>query len=209
MEVLHQIVCRTAERMLGVAVAVAGALVLLGGWLWYADRGALQAERRLQDARAAVETSITRLQARIEQLEVDVVAQQQEVMGAEKVMRELRQLKSTWDWFGGNRAQQRANQVRLDQMEARHGRAVERLTELKQELRRAKWDRDGHVIERDRLDEQLRQEAERKAGGLYTATRIWLWSRSWLLLAVAVYLAGPVLVAAVRARRRRRRLALA
>lgn len=209
MDALHQIVCRTAERMLGVALAVAAGLVVLGGWLWYTDRQALEAGRQLLQARAGVESSLVSLQARIDQLDVDVAAQQQEVMGSEKTMRELRQLKSTWDWFGGNRGQQRANQVRLDQMEARHSRAVSRLAELKQQLRRARWDLDGAVIERDRLDEQLRREAERKSGVFYAVGRAWLWSRSWLLLAIALYLAGPVLLPAWRQRRRRRRAALA
>lgn len=202
MDVVHQYVCRLAERMLGIVIAAAFTLVLLAAWLFVNDRVALQSERRLRDARAAVEGRIDLLQGRIEQLAVDVAAQQQQVMSAEKSMRELRQLKSTWDWFAVNREQQRANRARLDQMEDTHAQALARLHETQQQLRRARWERDGHEIERDRLDEQLRAEAERKLSEFYLLERAWLRSRSWLLLGVAGYLLGPVLVPVALHRRR-------
>lgn len=204
MHVLHQYVCRAAERMVGAAFVSGLALVVLAVCLYVSDRSALGAEARLHAARSAVATKLDDAQRRVDQLSVELAAQQEQVMRSEKVMRELRQLKSTWDWFGANAAQQRTNRERLDQMEAWHAQAVARRVELQQEQRRVTWEQDGHRIEAERLDDQLRAIADEKAGSSYHLARAWRWARSWLLLAVALYVLGPVLIPAVRNRRRRR-----
>ncbi len=207
MEVLHQFVCRTAEKMISTAIIAAAALVLLAGWFFVNDRATVQSRQRLLESRRSVEAQLTVLQSRIDVLAVEVAAQEQQVMASEKAMHDRQQLKSTWEWFGVNRAQVHANRELLEKMAAQHETEAAALGALRHELQQAKWDRDGLVVDRDRVEAQLRGEPGVATGDGYRLGRLWFHLRGWVCLGLALYLIGPVLIPAARQRWRRRRMA--
>lgn len=167
------------------AFAVALALGAIGVWLLFKDTAALGSERRLRDERTRLELRLAESQRRLEQLQVAATPARERALESEKTIQQLRQLTSTWQWFGGNREQQRANQARLKDMEAHHGEIVAKADALQQELRRAKWEHDNREIELGRIEAQLREEEAKKAEAGYQVRRLWLRSRGWILLGAA------------------------
>src|SRR6185436_316362 len=110
----------------------------------------------LREERAALEGKLTEVQKRSETISAQIPPEQDRVARSEKIIRQLEELQSTWDRVVGNRAQQKANAERLENVRKLHETAVARVAELQQELARSKWERDGYEIERTRIEAQLR-----------------------------------------------------
>lgn len=203
MMALHRIVVRIASKATTLAAIVAAATIVAGVLLIFADERKLDAGPQLRTELAALDTKLTEVEARIEQLQVDIPPEQERVLRSEKVIAQLEQLKSTWDWLVGNREQQRANAKRIEDMQAFHAKAAARVAELQQELRRMRWERDGHVMERDAVAKRLREEEARQATWNHRWWQVWLRVRGWIAIALGGYL---LVFAAVPAWWRQRRL---
>jgi hypothetical protein len=188
MDHFHQTIARLGQRAPAFLLAAVAAVAAAGLWLFFNDMNALEGERRLRDERAKIELRLADDRRRVEQLEVEVTPARERVMQAEKVIRELRQLTETWQWFGGNRAQHRANQERLQAMEALRADVAGKADALQRSLRRAQWARDGHEIELGRIDAQLRLHEIERQGAAYWLRRAWLAWRSWVVIGSAGYL---------------------
>jgi hypothetical protein len=192
------------------SLAVALALGAIGVWLFFKDTAALENERRRRDDRTRIELQLAESQRRIEQLQVEATPARERALESAKTIQQLRQLTSTWQWFGGNREQQRANQARLKDMEAHHAEIVAKANVLQQELRRAEWEHDNREIELGRIDAPLREGGKGKAAAASSLRWAWLRARSWILLgAAAGAFCGGIAPAIWRWSRRWRRGALA
>lgn len=204
---LHALICRAAEK--AVIVALVAALLLAGAAAYFFanDAQSLGTEARWRAELTRLDEQKDETQRQIEALEIEIPPEKERVVRSENVVKQLRQLKSTWGWLGVNRAQERANAERLEKMEAFHADAVAKLTELQQELRRLRWARDGYEIERDRLAAKLAAEEARKASLGHLWSRVWQRMRGWLLLGAAVYLIGLVVMPVWWRRRNRGRAA--
>lgn len=203
---LKNITRHLADRAIIMVVVAGVALAAVGLWLYFHDRPALGQEARLNAERAVVVGNIDRTQARIDQLTAEIAAEQDRTARSAKLVTELEQIQSTWSWFGGNKAQQKANAERLERMKTMHANSSARVLALRQDLARTTWERDGHEIERDRIDRQLKEEAARKSAVTYYFRRAWLRVRSWLLIAAALYVLGPVLWRGVAVKRAQSRV---
>ncbi len=193
MDLLAKLARHLADRVI-IMVLIAGVtLVAIGGWLYAHDRSALETEVRLKTERAGVEANLAKTQARLEQLSKDIAAEQDRVTRSAKIVTDLEQLDRTWSWFGGNRAQAKANAERLAHMKEFHSTASARVLALRQEMARTTWERDGHEIALKQIDSRLQAEEAKKSVATYYLGRAWLRARSWLIFAAALYVLGPVL----------------
>jgi hypothetical protein len=197
MQALHRLIRRVAEKAIPVVVIAALALAAVGLYFFINDESDLNREPRLRQELARIDAELAAVQQRIDQLEVDLVPAKTRVVQADKVIAQREQIKSTWSWFTGNREQQKANEEQLERMQTLRADAAAKLAGIQQELRRARWERDGSQIERDRITEALREEEARRETFSYYLERAWLRSRSWIFLGAAAYLFVPVLLPAV------------
>jgi hypothetical protein len=196
MKSLHNFLVRAAQRV-AVVVLVLGLLVAAsGGWIVIRDQHALREDLELSAQHGALLGAIEAAEQRIVEVEASIPAEQDRVLRSEKVVAELRQLTGTWEWFAGNREQQRLNQERLKKMEALHVDVAANLASKQEELRRLRWERDGDRMEVQRIESQLRfSESEKRASG-YRFSRVWLQVRGWIVVGLAAYILGPVLAVA-------------
>lgn len=205
MRVLHRAIYRFVEKT-GVLAAIGALLLALAGVFFLVnDRAVLNARSQLRAQLEAAQARCTVADERVEQLEIEIPPLKERVLRAEKVVAQLKQLKSTWAWFTGQAAQQRTNQERLAKIEALQTETAAKLVELQQELRRARWERNSLDIERERLAAQVRQEERERSTAVYRLTRWWLQTRGWLCLAAALYLSVGVLMPLVLDRWRKAR----
>jgi|GEM_PF-2145129 len=204
---LHRSILRAAAFAPAMALSVGVVVTAGGGWLIASDRVKMQEERSAQMERAILDEKIARTQRRIEQLEVELPPEQERALRAEKLAGELKNLTNTWNWFGGNREQQRLNRERLENVEAMHVEAAAKATALQQELQRLRWEGEALQVEREKIDARVRAEEERRASAWYRVRETWLMGRGWMAMAAGVYLAGAVLVQAGARRWRSRRAA--
>ena len=158
----------------------------MGIWLFAHDRPELKHESRLRQERAELEAKITQAAHEIGRLEPLIPPEQEKVVGAEKVIRQLEQLQSTWDLVVGNRAQQKANAERLERMRSLHSTSVVRVAEFQQQLADARRTLEGISIERTRVDAQLRVEDTKKAGAVSQLNRLWLQGRPWFFVSAGI-----------------------
>jgi hypothetical protein len=199
MKSLHNFLVRAAKRA-PVVVLVLGLLVAAsGGWSVIRDQHALREDLELRARHGALLGAVEAAESRIAEVEASIPAEQDRVVRSEKLVTQLRQLTRTWEWFAGNREQQRLNQERLKKMEALHADAAANLASKQEELRRLRWERDGDRMEVQRIESQLRFSEAEKRGSGYRLSRVWLQVRGWIVVGLAAYILGPVLaVASVR-----------
>ncbi|HWL16661.1 MAG TPA: hypothetical protein VNR00_13720 [Opitutus sp.] len=196
MQALHRLIRRVADKAIPVVAIAALTLAALGLYFFINDESDLNREPRLRRELAQLDAELAAVQQRIDQLEVDLVPAKSRVVQADKVIAQREQIKNTWSWFTGNREQQKANEEQLERMQAFRADAAAKLSDVQQELRRVRWERDGRQIERDRVTDALREEEARQATFSYYLQRAWLRSRSWIFLGAAAYLFVPVLLPA-------------
>src|SRR6266498_809983 len=146
MDLMPKFIRQLADRAIVVVLIAGVTLVVTGGWLYVHDRPALETEVRLKAERVVVADNLAKTQVRLEQLAKDVATEQDRETRSAKIVADLEQLESTWSWFGGNRAQAKANSERLAHMKEFHATASARVLALRQEVARTTWERDGHEI---------------------------------------------------------------
>ncbi len=196
---MHRSIARIASLAPAVTLGAGVVAVGLGAWLGVADLTTVKEERGARMQQAILEEKMARGQQRIEQLEVELPPEQERAMRAEKLAGELKNLTSTWSWFGGNREQQRLNRERLQKVEALHVASSAKTTALQQELQRLRWEAEALTAERARIEAMVRADDERRSGVWFRAVEVFVVLRGWVVVAAGMYLVGTVLVqAAVR-----------
>lgn len=194
----------SALRAIVATALLAVVAAVLGVWLYAHDRVTLGQESLLRVKRTALEVKTADAEQKIQTVEALVLPEQEKVAQTEKIIRQLEELQSTWDLVSRNRAQQKANSERLENMRKLNANTVARVADLQQQVAQAKWESDRHEIERTKIDSQLRVMEASKLGGGYRLRHGWILVRSWICFGVALYLIGPVLVPKLLELRRRR-----
>lgn len=188
------------KKFLLAAVLTGAVLAALGWWLFRAEGGGTLEQRQQQtrrtlqaevaknrDALAAVETKIALQPSAI-------AAQELRARQAAKVAQELDDLGSGLNRLTTDGAQVKENearQARLKQMEAD---ATSRVGELKQELVRAQWEKDGLELARDRTLGQLRAADANQSPAKHYALVAWDRFGDLVLWGVALVVFGPTAV---------------
>lgn len=195
---------RSVKGGVVVRLIVALAVAAAGMALWWKDRAEFQREARLRAERSAVVTQLAFITRQLDEMAARLTPERERLAQTEKVLGELRQLQSTWEWAVGNREQQRANGERIQKLESMHAATLARVAEQEQAMTRAKAERSDLESAREQLDAKLRIEEMRKLAGNYQLRRGWLWIRGWLLVGAGAGMLGWMAVAAVRRRLRPR-----
>ena len=186
----------------GILMLLAFGLVALGLSMFARDQPELNREKRLRGERSALDARIAEVQQQVAATEPLIPVEQDRVAGAEKVIRQLEQLQSTWDMVIGNRAQQKANAERLERVKGLHAAAVARVAELQQQQAQAQRTKEGYEIERTKVDAQLRMEEASKEGALSQLHRGWLRVRPWLAIVTGIAVMALTLWPIARMRQR-------
>ena len=176
-------------------------LAAVGVWLVVHDRSKLNRETSMRDQVAELEQRIAQLKAKSGALAPEIPNEQSRVAQSEKVIRELTDLQSTWNLVTGNKAQQRANEERMQKMEALHATSVARVASLQQELAHLHFESESLKAQQTRIESELRLEQARQNGLPYKAGRVWLRVRGWLCLVLSL----GVVAWMIRSRSSRRR----
>ena len=193
---------RAPARSLPIArLLLALTLAAVGVWLVVHDRPKLNRETSLRDQVAELEQRIVQLKAKSDALAAEIPNEQSRVAQSEKVIRELTDLQSTWNLVTGNKAQQRANEERMQRMEALHATSVARVASLQQELAHVHFESESLKAQQTRIESELRLEQARQNGLPYKAGRVWLRVRGWLCLVLSL----GVVAWMIRSRSSRRR----
>jgi len=173
-------------------------------WLQVHDRPELNREVSLRSKRTVLDAKLVEVEKRSVALATAIPYEENRVSQTEKVIRQLSELQSTWNLLTGNRAQQKANAERLEQMQASHAASVARVAELQQNLSSAQSERETHEIERERIEAELRVIQANKASALYHVRRAGLRLRAWIVLGAAIGFGGAAFrIALVRRWKRR------
>lgn len=177
---------------------------VVGVWLQVHDRPELNREVSLRAKRTVLDAKLVDVEKRSVALATAIPYEENRVVQTEKNIRQLSELQSTWSLLTGNRAQQKANAERIEQMQASHAASVARIAELQQDLSSAQSEREKHEIERERIEAELRVIQADKASALYHVRRAGLRLRAWIVLGAAIGFGGAAFrIAFVRRWKRR------
>ncbi|MEO6003055.1 MAG: hypothetical protein ABIZ04_11310 [Opitutus sp.] len=184
MAIEHQpFISKTAQRSIPVLrLLLALTLAILGVWLIIHDRPQLNQEASMRERSAGLEQEMVQLSQRSDAIAVEIPPEQSRIAQSEKIIRELTELQSTWNLLTSNRAQQRANDERMRQLEALHATSVARLASLQQELAHLRFERESLAVQLTRVQSELRLEEAKKNSVTYKLGRGWLRLRGALCL---------------------------
>jgi Tfp pilus assembly protein FimV len=186
----------TTFMVAGCAVAVVGNALRLSflSKTSYADTRAAQI-LELTAKRNQLDTDLAAIRARLAAFPAKIVAEEEKVGQAEKIITQLKALESTWDRLVGNPAQQKANAEQIARMQQLRTAAATRITELKDETKRTKWEQDGLDIDRARVTARLAATERRSWALTHYLGLGWDGVRRWVV--PALLLNGAVILFAV------------
>jgi len=173
------------------------ALALVAGaiWLRCSDRVDFGAARRARlatvlEQRDHVQRRWDSVQARVQRIQSEIPQREEEIRRADKVVGELKELRSTWERLVGDREQQIANGEQLARMTKFRAESADRVAALRLESKRTIWERDGLEISRARLDAQLDLlQNDGTVAGHYLRLA-WHLMKSGIIWGLAIYGAG-------------------
>lgn len=146
-----------------------------------AERDQLQAVRNEIDARMA-------------EMQSDIVNHEERVARATKVISTLRELESWWDRLVGNPDQQKANAAQIERMTALSAESTTALVDLRRTLLQLTWERDGLDLALTRLQGRIEAELQSESRAVHYARRAWEKSRVYVVTALALFIFGPTLL---------------
>jgi len=176
--------------VLGLAVAVGGL------WLAVRDKGDFEESRQervrtIVAERAKVRSALGGVHERMAKLTTDIAAEQERIRLTGGIIRQLKELDSTWDKLTGD-AQQKANTERREKLETQLAEARAKVPEQQAEYIRTGWERDGLEIELSKLEGQMKAEEGKSKVGHFLAlawnSRVGGMSvKGWVIGLVALY----------------------
>jgi hypothetical protein len=181
---------------LAPGLLLAGSALIVGAF-WLADRDPVdfKASRvgqlnALGTERDQVLRSLDDVHARFKNIHAEIPAQQERVGQADKIIRELNRLTSTWDKYVGDPEQQKANATQLERMTTLRTEANDRLAALQEESQRTTWERDGLEITLAGVNARLRAiENDRSTAAHYLGVA-WRRMRVGIICVLALYSLG-------------------
>lgn len=160
----------------------------------YADTRAARIVE-LTAKRNQLDTELAAIRARLAGFPVQIVAEEEKVRQADKVIAQLKALESTWDRLVGNPAQQKANAEQIARMQQLRTESANRITDLRDETKRTKWEQDGLDIDRAKVAAQLTATENRSWALTHYLGLGWEGVRRWVV--PALVLNGGVILFAV------------
>lgn len=149
----------------------------------YADTRAARIVE-LTAKRNQLDADLTAIRARLAGFPTQIVAEEEKVRQADKVIAQLKALESTWDRLVGNPAQQKANTEQIAHLQQLRTESANRLTELRDETKRTKWEQDGLDIDRAKVAAQLTATENRSWALTYYLGLGWDGLRRWVVPAL-------------------------
>lgn len=144
--------------------------------------------------RNQLDQDLAKIRARIAGFPAQIVAEEEKIRQADKIIAQLRELESTWDRLVGNPAQQKANAEQIARMQQLRTESTNKITELRDETKRSKWEQDGLDIEQARVNSQLEATSRHSWALTYYLGLGWEGVRRWVLGALGLYAAGCLFV---------------
>ena len=188
------------KKFLLAAVLTGAVLAALGWWLFRAEGGGTfeqhqqQARRTLQAELAKNRDALAAVEAKIALQPSAIAAQELRARQAAKVAQELDDLGSGLNRLTTDGAQVKENEARQTRLKQMEADATGRVGELKQELVRAQWEKDGLEIARDRTLGQLRAADANQSPAKHYALVAWDRFGDLVLWGVALVVFGPTAV---------------
>ena len=188
------------KKFLFAAVLTGAVLAALGWWLFRAEGGGTfeqhqqQARRTLQAELAKNRDALAAVEAKIALQPLAIAAQELRARQAAKVAQELDDLGSGLNRLTTDGAQVKENEARQTRLKQMEADATGRVGELKQELVRAQWEKDGLEIARDRTLGQLRAADANQSPAKHYALVAWDRFGDLVLWGVALVVFGPTAV---------------
>ncbi len=149
----------------------------------YADTRAARIVE-LTAKRNQLDTDLTAIRARLASFPAQIGAEESKVQQADKVIAQLKALESTWDRLVGNPAQQKANTEQIARMQQLRTASTNRITDLRDETKRSKWEQDGLDIERAKVAAQLTATENRSWALTHYLGLGWDGARRWVMAAL-------------------------
>lgn len=185
------------------AVLIVG-LGLAAGGLWFFlkdnvdfDEWRSDVLRTLNGERAHFRSALDDVQKRLDQISGETAAEQLKAKQAEKVIKQLKDLESTWDRFVGNPEQQKANAEQIARMQTLRADAIARAEKFKQEFTHTTWERDGLEIALGKSEARLKEAEAKKSKVQHYLEEVWHYRigsrevKTWVLVSLALYFLGP------------------
>ena len=188
------------KKFLLAAVLTGAVLAALGWWLFRAEGGGTleqrqqQTRRTLQAELAENRDALAAVEAKIALQPSAIAAQELRARQAAKVAQELDDLGSGLNRLTTDGAQVKENEARQTRLKQMEADATGRVGELKQELVRAQWEKDGLEIARDRTLGQLLAADANQSPAKHYALVAWERFGDLVLWGVALVVFGPTAV---------------
>jgi hypothetical protein len=158
----------------------------------YADTRAARI-LELTAKRNQLDTDLAAVRARLAGFPARIVVEEAKVQQADKVITQLKALESTWDRLVGNPAQQKANTEQIARMQQLRTESTNRITDLRDDTKRTKWEQDGLDIDRAKVAAQLAATESRSWALTHYLGLGWDGARRWVVTALLLNGAGILL----------------
>lgn len=196
------------EKFAAAVLIIALGLGACGLWLFLKDNVSFDQWRRdllreISGDRAKVIAAMSDVRHRMARFELDIATEQERVKQADKIIAELRDLESTWDKYVGNPAQQKANAEQMEKITALRTASTAKIQQLKEQLTRTTWERDGLQIALEKVEARRKMVEEQQSRVMHYLERTWnhpfgpSWmqipAKWWVAVVLVVYFVGPTI----------------
>ena len=158
------------------------------------DRSRAAMVQALTGERDQLQAVRNEIEARITEMQSDIISHEERIARASKVVSTLRELESWWDRLVGNPEQQKANAAQIERMTALSSASTTALVDLRRSLLQLTWERDGLDLALTRLQGRLEAERQTESRVVLYARRAWEKSRVYVVTALALFVFGPTLL---------------
>jgi hypothetical protein len=194
---LQRLAKRLAQK-LAVSLLIVGLVLAAGGlWVSWRDRVNFSAAKPqfvagLKNDRQHTAAALDDVNKRMTEMQAELAQQQAREQMEDKAIAGLRELRSWWDSWFGDREQQRVYADQLTRDEQLKHDTEAREIELVQELRRTKWEKDGIEIELGQLDRRIHAAETNQSRFVTYLVLAWDKTKWYAVAALGLYFFGAI-----------------
>ncbi len=186
-------------QKLAVSLLIVGLVLAAGGlWVFWRDRvnffaAPPQFLAGLKSDRQHTAVALDDVNQHLAEVQAEFAQQQAREQREDKAIAGVRQLRSWWAGWFGDREQQRvyADQLARDE-QLKHDTETRELA-LVQEFRRTKWEKDGIEIEQGQLDRRIHAAENNQSRFVSCLVLTWDKVKWYAVAALGLYFFGPAL----------------
>ena len=194
------------EKFAAAALMVVLGTIACGLWLFLKDNVEVEhwhqeVRRALNGQRAETRAALDDVLQRMARISAAIAAQQERAKTADSAISRLRELESAWDRLVGNPEQQKANAQQLEKMTGLRLELQGKIQQLRRDLTRATWEKDGLEIALGKLDTRIASVEARQSRLLQHVEHTWNYPlgrgalrlpvKGWVLVFLGLYFLGP------------------